>query len=721
MADTASTSILNPDPHTNDLSDLWKSFLSVPAVGLSANVVPSASRRDVALTFSGDLTNLQSLSFSSANNLTDFQHDAVDVPDSVITGLGVQASDSWTIGLGSALELLGVRAKGSKSIPSDDGRSTVQTSSSTDQSFVGFIVSCLTEDLRLKLSSTSDARNAVWLSPGNTLRTDVVLTLVSEDVSAGQNALAAIQNNLNPRFSLSLGSLQLSNLVIIARRTCRGIRSTNVGNSFGWDITTTYRITFSFTLGAVVLWATLEPSGLSFTITPTKTASIGDLLDLAGLSIVDTVPVLDNVLDSIEPLQLTVGKDFHGSTWFRVTLTMQWGDAKVYFHYESASATFSAGLVLKGFYATADDKLLTTYNAGDDIDLPSGTEDPPPYYDIRKMSDEMKVLPDVLPTAIALAEIAYDKASKTLWLTAKLINPPLPSGAQQAGKSVPSPFTWDELDVTMMKGSGTFSCAASAIFTIESPSGLEADMGLSVAYNGSSWEVAGYAQGLSGALLADFFDPDFKDPLVAVLGKLSIPSLQVMYTYEKGDGTNPGSASSFAFLGLVDIGLLQLRVFYQYTSSTLTQTAAADALKNKVGSKATNLPDTAQKPKPLDQQGTPNTSWRFECDLEASQPGQTIGTVIGSIADEAAALLPDFVANISFPTADSTQGRNLVAIKVDNTSDGSIFFAFRVTISAFTLTFAQIAYATATKKNTKRMLRFSADKIPLLNKNTPSG
>src|SRR6201999_1412803 len=126
---------------------------------------------------------------------------------------------------------------------------------------------------------------------------------------------------------------------------------------------------------------------------------------------------------------------------------MQWGDAQVYFRYDSSSSTFSAGLVLKGFYATADDRLLTTYNPGEDIDLPKGTDEPPAYYDIRKMSDELQALPDVLPTAIALAEIAYDKASTTLWLYAKLINPPPPS--QQVGKHVPSPFTWDELDITV--------------------------------------------------------------------------------------------------------------------------------------------------------------------------------------------------------------------------------------------------------------------------------
>ncbi len=97
-------------------------------------------------------------------------------------------------------------------------------------------------------------------------------------------------------------------------------------------------------------------------------------------------------------------------------------------------------------------------------------------------------------------------------------------------KTVPSPFTWDELDLQMSKGEETFSAAASTKFTLTSPTGLAAPLALAVEYHNvnKEWDVSGYALGLSGALLADFFDPDYKDALLQVIGHLSIPSIVLM-------------------------------------------------------------------------------------------------------------------------------------------------------------------------------------------------
>jgi hypothetical protein len=125
------------------------------------------------------------------------------------------------------------------------------------------------------------------------------------------------------------------------------------------------------------------------------------------------------------------------------------------------------------------------------------------------------------------------------------------------------------------------------------------------------------------------------------------------------------------------------------------------------------LPDDGPKPQTVTvaQDGKPRSDWFFECDLEASSAGATIGSIVTAISDDAAGSLPSFVYSISIPT---TGGRNPVSIRIAKTESGQILFVLRIVIEEFTVTFVQVSPKDGT--NTKRLLRFAVDKIPLIDK-----
>ncbi|KAF8848465.1 hypothetical protein BDZ45DRAFT_269894 [Acephala macrosclerotiorum] len=179
---------------------------------------------------------------------------------------------------------------------------------------------------------------------------------------------------------------------------------------------------------------------------------------------------------------------------------------------------------------------------------------------------------------------------------------------------------------------------------------------------------------------------------------MEVSTLRLMYTF------NSGLASSFCFTSIIILRPLQLRMFYQYTSSVAGSNTAAHAMQLKDGPK----PQIVQA-NPKD--GSAQSDWFFECDLEASGAGATIGTVVAAISDDTVGALPSFVSGITIPTAG---GRNPVSIKVAKTNN-NLMFVLRIVIEEFTLMFIQIAQ----KDNAnppKRLLRFAVDKIPLIEK-----
>lgn len=709
MTSVPDMSIFDENDSTK-LSPIWIDFLNQTVVNCPVTVNPPPSGAGGAATSSSpslvcNSPQFWNLEFDTAENNDHFQITDYNVGGSVILGLSPKQVPSPTNpGLVTILDKFGLVQDSSTKTWASGG-------------IVDTIINNITSGLAsLNLDTTAGARNAMWLTPGQTLRLDTAIGF--EPVFSGgsdsgilSNISAAVLQEFN------LGALeQIASPMIFLQRTCYGNQSTNTDGALEWNVITTCRLTFRITFGGLWFWITYEPAGMSLSVTQNTDQQLsgpGFWSKLDGLSVgfqsSSIAPTLTNVLSNdITLLNFSAGKDVDG-VWWTVNMALQWGrsDAstskktpvQIFFSYDSRTSTFSGGLITSGFYATALDKLLPTYRPGTDIDQPANIT-VPDSWDLTQLCGETDNLPKSLPTSIATAEIEYTLGDSSdpgcLTLLAKLVNP-----NSRGTDYVPMPFTWDELDLELYKGAG-FYFSAGAYFTLNAQDGIAyppAHMGLNISYDstGPTYVLMGYVNNLYLGLLWGFFDQDplYNGPLLSALGKLEIVTLQAMYTYDSG------LASSFCFTGIIALGPLQLRMFYQYASSKAGSTTAAHKVLPSDGPQ----PQTVQ----ANPDGSPRSDWFFECDLEATGTGATIATIVEAISDDAAGALPSFVGGISIPTAG---GRSPVSIKVAKTDAGLVLFVLRIAIEPVTLMFIQVA----SKGKTKRMLRFSIDKIPLLDK-----
>ena len=564
----------------------------------------------------------------------------------------------------------------------------------------------------------NEKRNAMWLTPGQTMRLDTALSFVPDP--SASNGLEKISQAIRDELGFKhLDSIKLPSIIV--QRTNNGVRGmlkkvndpTRVPS---WRVTTTFRLTFRIATDNFVFWISLEPLGMGLSITKNPDADLStdafwskiDQQKADGLNSSLAKPVTDFFAKDVQLLMLSIGRDTKQKIWWKVTVAVnvQQADSKnsavdLYLTYNSLSSTFAGGLILSGFYTTDDDKFSPDYEAGREIDLPAGKQYSR-FWDLKQLFSNPASVPDGLPTAIAAASVSFqNSAPKKLSFSALAINPPQPATTT---KVLPSPFVWDELDVYFSKGEEGFECSLSAHFTLNPPPRtdyLPADLGLSFEYDKSGWTLSGYAENLSCGLLYSFFEDSSKDALLDVLGKLNLASLDMLWTHD-----STGAAASFLFTGVITLGELQLRLFYQYASSNAGQNKAiADALKKKGGPKVI----TASGSTP---QGAPKTTWFFECDLGASNGKATIGSIADSISEDAAGNLPSFIASIKIPEADGNQSRAPISLKATKNAQGNVLFVFRFTLDAFTFTFVQVADGKK-QKPTKRLLRFAVDKIPM--------
>jgi hypothetical protein len=703
----------------------WTEFLQDPNVGCELGVTASTiAGADPELTCTFTQAGLWNFKFDTSANSTQFAQSDYNVDNSVIIGL---PTTSTAPGLLDILQKFGVADLGGN-IPFDDGSSASDppadppiTPPSPPTNLVQTIVQTLGAALAFKVDA-SETRNAFWITPGQTMRADVALTFIpSADASA---ALQSVANTINSHFGVSLGSV-FDSFKIVLQKTAMGYQTTDQDSTgqavTSFHVTSSYALSFRFALGSLLVWIAFNGSGINFTILqnpnsptpPTPAYFIG----ISGLPLSDVTPTLSGILSAVQFLKLSATVDASAGTYWAVTLALSWGSFDIYFQYESSTSTFSGGLVLGDFYSTSDDQLRPDFTASEAMLAPAGYV-AKYYWDIRTLSSELNSLPSTLPTALVAANISYQTTTKTLSLMAKLIAPLPPASTNDP--QVPSPFTWDELDVSLSVGSG-FSCMLASDFLLVSqldPNDIGI-IGLNIGYQAGDWILSGFAQNLNGAMLFGFFDAAFNQSLLSVLGKLEIPQLQVVYTYGKQtDSTGKvtgGTATSFMFVGEVQVGLIQLRLFYQYSSSTAGNKTAAQI--TPPGSQSALLPEDAPVPALTVQPATDaggskvETDWSFECDLGASAPdGQTatLGMVIDAIVPGSADSLPVFVSDVKIPSVSS--GRSPITIKVAKHGTDQIAFAFQVEIEHVSFTFAQIG--DKSPANTKRLLRIAVDNLP---------
>jgi len=150
------------------------------------------------------------------------------------------------------------------------------------------------------------------------------------------------------------------------------------------------------------------------------------------------------------------------------------------------------------------------------------------------LADGLSKLPSSLPTAIVLANISYTLASDntpgSLFFGAKLIQPP---NVTQPDHKVPSPFSWDLVDVRLrLVGTDVKEAELSTHFTLTDslPGGRVAQLALNFSYesdsNSSTWELDGSVENLRLSMLGQFFDPNAKDGLIKILERSKSRSWQ---------------------------------------------------------------------------------------------------------------------------------------------------------------------------------------------------
>jgi hypothetical protein len=249
--------------------------------------------------------------------------------------------------------------------------------------------------------------------------------------------------------------------------------------------------------------------------------------------------------------------------------------------------------------------------------------------------------------------------------------------------------------------------------------------GLSYTSNGtagSSWILQASAQNLSVGLLRSFFEVEGNkttaDGAMAVMDKLTLRNLDIMYTYQAG------TASSFLMTGVLVLGMLELDMSFQYVSSKMktgdVTAAGLYAENNPIDSKLPADPEARQE-KAMGKE----TFFKFLATLRLSSPGATIASIAESILPGAGDSLPawigDIVVNplnatngVSYPTAELKW--DIAKGPLGSTSVLTVW----VSIAGFSFTFVQYrdlatqAGTDASPPITKRILRISVDQIPLM-------
>ena len=176
----------------------------------------------------------------------------------------------------------------------------------------------------------------MWLTPGQTLRSDVALTLEFDGTTA---PLGILLNAIADHFDLRVpgSGSPADGVQILLQRTCLGVETIKNGTRT-WDVTTTFRLTFRIDIGTFAFWITQEPSGMSFHVTggsgpsgglSSLSSSIGAVLSLFTTGIFSTIKIV----------QLSMGKGKPSPTspnaspeiWWRLILALQFSSSTLQF------------------------------------------------------------------------------------------------------------------------------------------------------------------------------------------------------------------------------------------------------------------------------------------------------------------------------------------------------------------------------------------------------
>jgi hypothetical protein len=414
---------------------------------------------------------------------------------------------------------------------------------------------------------------------------------------------------------------------------------------------------------------------------------------------------------------------------FIVTLPIPGHSLTVGIGYDSKTQTFTGGLLFQNMFLT---RLSPDF---DDLkDLPRGMlKNLPPFYDLGS-SSPFDSLPSNVPRILTLARISYTKGSQDnpslLQVSADFASVSSQSTPSDQD-SVPFPFDWTEFQLVYRHQGATKAVTAGNSLDIFSSFHLNPNsdrfrsgvmqvvfsylQGSGAASGGASasnalWSLSASVKFIQLGAIAQFFDPGLSDGVLDMLGKLSIDSLNVSYTYQKD------VASSFLFTGALTFGQLRLKLYYQYATEDAAKSGntAAHQTKAKPGNQDQNLT-------PIEDTNGLSSYWRLDAYLDTTGPGATIGSIADSIVDDASNNIPSFVSDIEVHPEDSSASLiSLHAGKTTKTTSGVTVqratFLLNVSISTVEFTFAQVSTKgeANSSPNTKRLLRLSVGKLPFI-------
>jgi hypothetical protein len=299
-------------------------------------------------------------------------------------------------------------------------------------------------------------------------------------------------------------------------------------------------------------------------------------------------------------------------------------------------------------------------------------------------------------------------------------------------EGAPTAFSWDEaaVDVTVrtVQTKKTYSIDVFSSFTINPPP-LPPDhapvlpasfaLGLHCDKSGeeTTWILRAGAQNVSVGLLRSFFDPSDADGAMAVMDKINMKTLNIIYTY------SGKTASSFLMTGILALGELELDLSYQYVSALLNANQKTATQVYLDDNKAND--DELNKLPEKDKYTTGNTQKqsKFIAKLSVSSPGSNIAKIAESIKKGAGDQLPSWVGNIVVNpvTSDGSPPTAELEFSTQSGQSGTTsVLTLWLSIAGFTFTFVQYqgpkpAGAPAgTKAPVKRVLRISVDQIPMM-------
>ncbi|CZR65011.1 uncharacterized protein PAC_14911 [Phialocephala subalpina] len=594
----------------------------------------------------------------------------------------------------------------------------------------------LTVKLQAPVNPNPNASALWFVTTPDYYQTTVQLVFVLNPLQVYEKAIQWINTNLG--FNITLPSNQLDILLTAKKSTIYDVLNlTNTTEQWALSLLLSIQdFDFAFDFSAMDTSFYLIPTQGTATIVSSLATACGNTLgmDTSEMPTTNESDLFTKLIgDHLDLWYVKVDKDFSNAdsplTWAVGVLASWNGGASnnpiiVGLSYNTTTKKF------KGRLITSTDRVLTNRrypNYDYRLALPSAILSSQLNIDVTNLPSSISLWdifasecgspPSVLrkiPFALASAMLSYSspKGSKTFTFSTTIVRDLSPQPTPEETEA-PSGFLWNQITVFASRTwSGTarktnFKIYSEIELASKDTSIPAAYLDVALAYEnspttGSDWTFNASISNLSVHLLAEtFFDFNSNQGAMAILGNLTVNSLDLSYTYSSGKST------SFLISATLILSELELDLSYQYVSS----------LHPQGESTAADLKWNGKPPHKEISKITPNstTIWKFEAFLSVKDNSSNIAQIVNSIAPGEGDALPGFVGDIVVAAKGDPLSAPIKLIYTGGNDNGSTL-AVWVNIGVFNLTFVYYRSAATNGKTAmiKRFLRMSVDQIPTL-------